>query len=751
MFADIVVDIAAGELDRVFQYRVPLLLESAAVIGARVKIPFGRGNRAVEGYIIDLKEKADYPEAKIKDIQQVFNDGISVEQQLITLAANIKTVYGSTMITALKTVIPVSRQVRPVSKKYYQLALDVSETEKLLEKYQKDQRFQSRVRLIEYLLDESDVQTSERRISREAAVNGLEVSQTILKAMVKDGILIEMSEKIFRRPVKVSAISDGDILLNDQQQAAVDDILSKRGEVHLLHGITGSGKTEVYIELIEAVIREGRQVIVLIPEISLTMQTVSRFYKRFGDRVSVMNSRLSAGERYDQYMRAKEGDIDIVVGPRSALFMPFENLGMIIIDEEHDGAYKSESTPKYHAREVAIWRSRLCGATVVLGSATPSVVSYKKAKDGIYYLHRLTKRAKESSQLPKVSVVDLRQEFKLKNKKIFSGSLLEMTRECLEKKEQAMFFLNRRGFAGFVSCRNCGYVVKCKHCDVSLTAHYDGSLKCHYCGYEQPGLTTCPECGSPYIAAFGTGTQKVEVMVQETFPNARVLRLDRDAASKKHRIDEIISDFKEEKADILVGTQMIVKGHDFPKVTLVGILAADLSMFSGDYMASERTFDLLVQAAGRAGRGQLTGQVVIQTYNPDHYSIQKAAAQDYEGFYEEELIFRQMMHYPPFCHMLAVLGECSDEKQLESAMHMIADLIKKYTQDEEYSEGTEVIGPANAFVAKGKDAYRKVVYVKCQKQKPLIYLKNQIEAVSRENRCFQRVYLQYDMDPVSMY
>ena len=738
MFADIVVDIAAGELDKVFQYRVPEALESEISAGMRVIIPFGRGNKRTEGYVIGLTAVPSYPEEKIKDIEQIINDGITAEQQLITLAANIKTVYGSTMAAALKTVIPVKKQVRAVERKTYHLNIPKEEAEELLEKLKKDRRRTSGAVLLQALL-------CQESLSRTAVIQNLGVSPSVLKNLLDRHVIAEETCRVYRKPVRIQNEETAKKTLNAGQQAAVDGILAAPGEVHLLHGITGSGKTEVYMALVEQTLAKGQQVIVLIPEISLTLQTVSRFYQLFGDRVSVMNSRLSAGERYDQYMRAKEGDVDIIVGPRSALFMPFERLGMIIIDEEHDGAYKSETTPKYHAREVAIWRSKLCGATVVLGSATPSVAVYHKALTGVYHLHRLTVRAAADSVLPKVHVIDLREEFKLKNKKIFSEQLTEMIHERLAKKEQVMLFLNRRGYAGFVSCRNCGYVVKCRHCDVSLTAHYDGRMKCHYCGYEQPAVKVCPVCGSKYIAAFGTGTQKVETMVSENFPGAKVLRLDRDTTIKKDSIDEILSDFKNGDADILVGTQMIVKGHDFPKVTLVGVLAADLSMFSGDYLAAERTFQLLVQAAGRAGRGSLPGDVVIQTYQPDHYSIVCAAHQDYEAFYRQEIAYREMMHYPPFYHMLAVLGESSRMSELDQAMAAVGKMAEVLLPE------SEVVGPASAFVSRAKDAYRKVIYIKSRTMRPLIQLIAGIDQAVKNDRTFNKVYIQFDMDPVSMY
>lgn len=737
MYADVIVDIATGELDRVFQYRVPDDMENSISAGVRVEIPFGKGNRKIQGFVINTSSKPSYPEEKIKNIECVVNGGISVESQLITLASNIKTVYGSTMAAALKTVVPVKKQVRPVEHKSYRLNISLETAYTLLKKLEKDRRRASSAALLTALLSQGE-------LSKSAVIQSLGISQAVIKSLKDKGIIAEEKRHIYRKPVNVQIGECSGLELNDEQRAAVEGILAGVGDVHLIHGITGSGKTEVYIALVAEMVARGQQVIVLIPEISLTFQTVSRFYQRFGDRVSIINSRLSAGERYDQYMRAKEGDVDIIVGPRSALFMPFEHLGMIIIDEEHDGAYKSESTPKYHAREVAIWRSKLCGATVVLGSATPSVGTYAKALMGTYHLHRLTKRAVTESNLPNVHIIDLREEFKLKNKKIFSHELTEMIYDRLAKKEQVMLFLNRRGFAGFVSCRSCGYVVKCRHCDVSMTAHYGGRLKCHYCGFEQPMFTVCPNCGSKYIAAFGTGTQKVETIVLEAFPEAKVLRLDRDSTSKKGSMDHILSDFKEGAADILIGTQMIVKGHDFPKVTLVGILAADLSMFSGDYLAAERTFQLLVQAAGRAGRGQLPGDVVIQTYQPEHYSIVSAAAQDYETFYRQEMIYRQVMNYPPFCHVLAVLGECLSKQSLDEAMTQTAELARTFS-------GLEIIGPASAFVAKAKDAFRSVLYVKCNKMRRLIELKNSIEQAVNENTVFNKIYIQFDMDPMSSY
>lgn len=751
MYADIIVDIASGRLDRSFQYTVPEMLSQEACIGSQVMIPFGSGGRLVKGFIVGFSDTTDYDASKIKPIVKVINDEVTAENQMIRLAEWMRNVYGSTMLQALKTVLPVRDEIRAVVAKYYRPAAAFHMAKEILRPVLENRRSKAKARLMAWFLENPDTMDGEFGWhTKEEVLSGSGVSAATLKAAVREGLVLESTKQVYRKPVKVQSLFGGHVALNEQQQKAVSGILDSREKVHLMFGVTGSGKTEVYMDLIAHMLDEGRQVIVLIPEISLTLQTVTRFYERFGERVSVMNSKLSAGERYDQYLRAKRGEIDIVVGPRSALFMPFPNLGMIIIDEEHDGAYKSEKSPKYHAREAAIYRAGMCGAKVVLGSATPSVSTYAKALSGEYGLHRLTARAKRESVLPDIVTVDLREEFKMKNKRIFSTALQDMMADCLSRGEQMMLFLNRRGYAGFVSCRSCGYVLKCKHCDVSLTAHTGGYLKCHYCGYETPLPKVCPKCGSKYIAGFGTGTQKVEQMVKDIFPQARVLRLDRDTASGRDNMKTILSDFREYKADVLVGTQMIVKGHDFPKVTLVGILAADLSMYSGDYMAAERTFQLLVQAAGRAGRGELPGKVVIQTYNPEHYSIQTAASQDYEGFYRQEIAFRQMMHYPPASNIQALLGECADEDLLMLCMESIKRAVGN-SAGRFGDTPIEAMGPANAYVSKGKDVYRKVLYFKCTDLITLMRLKQAIEAYLVKNTRFEPVYIQFDMNPMTMY
>ena len=483
------------------------------------------------------------------------------------------------------------------------------------------------------------------------------------------------------------------------------------------------------------------QVIVLIPEIALTYQTVMRFYGRFGNRVSIINSRLSAGERYDQFERARGGDIDIMIGPRSALFTPFSRLGLIIIDEEHEGAYKSEVVPRYHAREVAVKRAQMQNASVVLGSATPSLEAYTKALRGEYRLFSLHTRAKADSRLADVAVVDLREELKAGNKSIFSRRLQQMIGDRLEKKEQIMMFINRRGYANFVSCRSCGEAIKCPHCDVTLTLHKDNRLVCHYCGYSIPMPDKCPSCGSPYIANFGVGTQKIEMMTKKMFPQARVLRMDLDTTSKKGGHEEILSAFAEGDADILIGTQMIVKGHDFPDVTLVGVLAADLSLYTPDYRAAERTFQLLTQAAGRAGRDARHGDVIIQTYNPEHYSIVTAAEQDYETFYHQEMAYRRLMKYPP----VNVLFTVQMASKSEAALVEAADRLAAHITPQADEEKVQMIGPVDASVYKINDIYRKILYLKQENYDILIKIRDHIDCFQQEkSEIFKGVVVQYD-------
>ena len=599
MYAKVIVDITHEKLDKIFEYHIPAELEERLHAGVEVVVPFGKGNREIKGYVIGLSEHCEYDPNKVKSILSLAEKSVAIEGRLVALAAWMKEYYGGTMIQSLKTVLPIKREENKKIRRYVRLLLDEEEGKTKLEEYLKKNQ-KARARLLAALLDEEILEY-------ELITKKLNVTRTVIRALEEQNVARIESEQVWRNPIKNRKKEWKEVVYTEEQQHAIDtfreDYLKGIRKTYLIYGVTGSGKTEVYMEMIASVIKEGKQAIVLIPEIALTYQTVMRFYRRFGNRVSILNSRMSAGERYDQLMRAKAGEIDVMIGPRSALFTPFPELGLIVIDEEHETTYKSEQIPRYHARETAIERANLEHASVVLGSATPSLEAMYRSKNGEYRLLELKNRS-GMQKMASVYVADLRQELKEGNRSILSRHLQELMEDRLEKQEQIMLFLNRRGYAGFLSCRECGHVVKCPHCDVSLSYHRNGKMVCHYCGYEEPRTPVCPECGSRHIGEFRAGTQQIEDIVKAQFPQARVLRMDMDTTRQKDGHEKILSAFANGEADVLVGTQMIVKGHDFPNVTLVGVLAADMSLYSDDYRSGERTFQLLTQAAGRAGRGQ---------------------------------------------------------------------------------------------------------------------------------------------------
>lgn len=736
MYANIIIDISHEKVDKTFQYKIPKPLEQDVQAGVLVTIPFGKGNHERKGYVVGITDQAEYDPARIKEITGVVTGSVTAESKLIQLAWWMKERYGSTMNQALKTVLPVKQKVRQKEKRFLVCQLKEEALEEAIWEAEK-KGYKARMRLLKAFSDTPV-------IPYQVAVGQMGVSAASIKPMIEKEILSMESETVYRTP-KIYGSHKRDLVeLNREQSAIVQDFAARYDqgirETSLVYGVTGSGKTEVYMEMISHVLNQRKQVIVLIPEIALTYQTVLRFYRRFGPLVSIMNSRMSAGERYDQYERARAEEVKIMIGPRSALFTPFPNLGLIIMDEEHEGAYKSELSPRYHARETAVKLAEMNHASLVLGSATPSLEAYTKALYKEYRLYRLAERAKKDSHMAQVQVVDLREELKSGNRSIFSEALKRAMEERLDNQEQIMLFLNRRGYASFVSCRSCGKAVKCPHCDVTLTLHYKNRLKCHYCGHEIPMPKQCPVCGSSYIAGFGTGTQKIEAMVRQLFPQARILRMDLDTTSQKGGHEEILSKFAEKEADILVGTQMIVKGHDFPNVTLVGVLAADLSLYSPDFRCSERTFQLLTQAAGRAGRGQKAGNVIIQTYSPDHYSISCAASQNYESFYYKEMAYRQALHYPPVSQLLSVLMSGKDEKLLNQAveeMHM--QVLSSI-----WAGHVEIIGPSEASVYKVNDIYRKILYLKQENYGILITIKDKLDSFSRASSWFSHVTVQYD-------
>ncbi len=749
-------------------------MEGDIAPGVSVCVPFGKGGRSLRGYVLSISETPVIEEDRIRDIISVIHSGGKgkAEGELIKLAFWIKNHYGGTLSQALKVVFPIKKSVR--ERKRVNI-IPLKSPEELLKEadISGKKHYTARERVLRALAGTGEIDAS-------LLTDKLNVGKSVLKALEDKGYIRLEALREYRNPGIREGEKSGILSFSDEQKLIYESFIHDYDmglrETCLIRGVTGSGKTLLYIEMIAHVVRGGKQAIMLIPEIALTFQTVMRFHQRFGDRVSYMHSRLSQGERYDQYERARNGEIDIMIGPRSALFTPFNDLGIIIIDEEHENSYKADNMPKYHARETAGERAFNAGAMLVLGSATPSVDAEYRARRGEYRLFTMEKRPTGGS-LPEVSIVDLRNELRKGNRSMFSLKLQELMADRLRKNEQVMLFLNRRGYSGFISCRSCGHVMKCPHCDVSLTSHRDGFLTCHYCGYREKAVKVCPVCGSKYIGGMRAGTEQIEEGVSKLFPDVRILRMDGDTVRHKDDYDRILSDFKDHKADILIGTQMIVKGHDFPLVTLVGIILADLSLNSSDYRSAERTFDLLTQAAGRAGRGKSAGEVVIQTYEPEHYSIEAAAQQDYNMFYSKEIMFRELMSYPPVSHLLKVLIEGRDEEKVKMEAARLAGLARGslsagdgyvlsagegsgssggegsgLSEGESISAGKEgqphqVIGPAPDVISKIKDVFREVFYIRDGDYGKLTEIREKIENNRRDENRYD-TFVSYDFDPL---
>ncbi len=766
-YANVIVDRSLQNLDRVFVYKIPEDLKEKLVVGATVIVPFGKGDTKISGFVVELTDKAEFDEKRIKEIFSL-EDNTIIESKLIVLAKYIRDNFGGTMNDALKTVTLVKKMVKNREDVKIFLTDNQEKTDIMLEKLNKAETKISKERLafLEILIKEKV--TTRLLIKKKY---GIDVPKAIIDYFAKEEICTTKKKVVYRNPVREEGLASVKKQLNERQQLIADSILSdfKKNirRNYLLHGVTGSGKTEIYMEIIDEVIRQNKQIIMLIPEIALTYQTVRRFYERFGNRISVINSSLSDGEKSDQYKRAKSGEVDIMIGPRSALFTPFERLGLIIVDEEHEKSYKSDSVPKYNAIDVAIERGRLEDASVILGSATPSLASYLKAVNGEYKLYTLDKKA-NNSKPANVEIVDLKEELKSGNKSIISRRLKQLMLEKLEKKEQIMLFINRRGFSGFVSCRSCGQVIKCPHCDISLTYHAPegqkgkytskGTMECHYCGYKEMATDLCKECGSPFISTFGTGTQKLEYLIKKEFPMAKTLRMDADTTKNKGNHEKILKAFNEGEADILIGTQMIVKGHDFLNVTLMGIIAADLSLNEGNYMSGEDTFDLLLQACGRPGRGEKSGDVIIQTYSPDNYSIIAAANNDYKTFFDKELSFRKAMKYPPVSNLLVVLFLSKEENACKDFANTVARSMNKYIKEMEgtceNTKKTSIIGPVAAQVAKIDDIYRNVIYIKNPNYQELVKLRKKIEDYHEKyikKGYYKNVIIHFDFNPKKSY
>ncbi len=702
-YAEIVTEIRAREVNNVFFYKIPEAMTEELMTGMRVSVPFGRGNRITLGYVIGISDEPK-TSAALKEIIDIKDRFPVFSKERIELARWMEKKYYCTLSDCLQCIIPKITGAKRI--KY--VFLDGSEDERraLLD------RNNRQAELLRLLEDRDGISLDD--IRKKYKIGG-----STIKSLEKKGVIKITGIRSSRDAYDTENPNSGrkHTPTPDQQRiidAVCEDLDRADKKPFLLKGVTGSGKTLVYTEIIAEVLRRGRQAIMLVPEISLTPQTVQRFIDRFGSLVTVTHSKMTDGERYDQWEKARSGRASVMIGPRSAVFAPFDNLGVIIIDEEHEKTYKSEHTPKYDAREIALKLKDIYGATVVFGSATPSIDSFYKAKTGEYRLLELDKRI--NMKMPDVFSVDMRDEIALGNKSIFSLKLQNAIRETLENKKQIILFLNRRGHSTFVSCRQCGYVMTCESCSVSYTYHsHENRLMCHYCGSETDVPKTCPACGSKYIKYFGVGTEKIEAEAARLFPGARVLRMDMDTTKSRNSHRQILSAFAEGRADILVGTQMIAKGLDFPGVTLVGIVAADLSLNSSDYRAMENTFALITQVSGRAGRADSRGKVLIQTYMPENYCIEFARKNDYEGFYREEIEFRRQMNYPPFSHICVVMLVGEDERKVISVLHYYSTVLEYYARGKNYDK----IGPAAAAVSKIGGKYRHRIIVRGQDEEKL--------------------------------
>lgn len=712
MIAEIIIQSNVKNLNRIFDYQIPNNLVQNVKIGSRVFVPFGNKKSLEEGYVIGIKEKSKY---EVKEIAKVEDESILSDTQ-IKLANWMAKRYFCNVSDCLKLMMApgttrknIENRVKEKSINFVTLNKDIDEIEEDIEN--KKIKSDKQIRTLRFIIENGEVTISDLEMFADT-------TRAIVNTLCKNGYL-EISEKqVQRNPFQNKNIERTEKLqLTEEQKNAYDSVCDsiedKLFSEFLLYGVTGSGKTEVYMQLIEKVLKEGKSSILLVPEISLTPQTVNRFVARFGEeQIAILHSKLSIGERYDEWHKIKNGQAKIAIGARSAIFAPLDDLGLIIIDEEHDSSYKAESVPRYDAKEVARFLAKENNIPLLLGSATPDISSYYKAQKEEIMLLPLTKRANDAS-LPTVEIVDLREELANGNKSMFSRKLYDEISKNLQNKKQTILFLNRRGFSTFVMCRECGYTAKCKNCNINLTYHASkGKLKCHYCGYETEILKKCPECGSNQIRYFGTGTQKLEAEVNKLFPNATTIRMDVDTVTKKNSHEQILDKFKNENIDILIGTQMVVKGHHFPNVTLVGVVAADSSLNIDDFRANERTFQTLIQVAGRAGREQEKGRVIIQTYNPDNFAIECSKMQNYELFYKTEISLRKQLKYPPFCDIILIGVTSNNEKKVIDTSKKIHQYLKKRLIEENFA--IILYPPVSAPVDRIKNKYRWRIIIKCK-------------------------------------
>ena len=739
-YTAVIVDLPIKQVNKEFTYHLPKELAAEAELGRKVTVPFG--NQKKEGYIIGFKEEA---EVETKDILSIADKIVYFNEELLAVAQWMAEYYQCYLITALKAVMP-SGNLSIKTKRIVELAQSRAKTKEKINNL--NGRAPKQAAVLTYLVEhEVDLITTK-------LADKVDTSAGTIRRLADKGLVVYNEKEIRRDPYQDLDFSlTEDLNLTEEQEEALNQIMKRinnnEKQTFLLKGVTGSGKTEVYIQAIAEILQQGQEAIVLVPEISLTPQTIARFKGRFQEQVAVLHSQLSTGERFDEWRRLKEGNAKIVVGARSAIFAPLPNLGLIIIDEEHETTYKQDDHPKYHAREVAVYRAGLNQAVTVLGTATPSLESYYRTQHEDYKLLELNNRI-DNRPLPKVEVVDMREELNRGNKKMFSQLLQEEIESSLAEGEQSIVFLNRRGFSTFVQCRKCGHVMRCNDCDVSLTYHSNPPLlHCHYCDHKEEVPDTCPNCGSKYIKYFGIGTQKVEEELNDIFPEAVVKRMDVDTTGKKGSYRRILADFKDHKIDILVGTQMVAKGHDFPNVTLVGVVTADTALNFPDFRSSERTFQLLTQVAGRTGRGDKGGEVVVQSYTPKHYSIQYAKKHDYESFYEEEIASRKATNYPPFSQLINFLLKSESEKKVIKAAHKLGELVRGKL-DTLQADKIEVLGPVKAPLSKIQGQFRWQLIIKGKKLVKLREISDYAVTELRDGSISENVKVSVDVDPLRM-
>ena len=723
MYANVIIEYGVKALNKTFIYKIPEELKDKIKVGMKVYVPFGK--MEVFGFVMEIVNSND-TEYDAKEIIRIDNEELVLSKELMDVGKYLSSITLCTLITAYQTMLPSSLKIKKQEHNYdkFDEYLVLTDKLKAMEYICKYPRRMAQIKAINNILEVGKL-------------NKKEVSSEIVKALEENGIIT--IEKVSKYRINKGSDEIVKKTLTEDQERVYKSVDFNKYDTYLLYGVTGSGKTEVYIKWIEKCISEGKTAIMLVPEISLTTQIAKRFYEAFGSDVAIFHSSLSEGEKYDEYLKILRGEVHVVVGTRSAIFVPLKNLGIIIIDEEDSSSYKQDNNPRYHVRDMAIYRGKYNNIPVVLGSATPTLESKARADKGVYKLLKLSNRV-GNAKLPIIHVIDMEGEMKKRNL-IFSDFLQNKIREKLSRKEQVILLLNRRGFSTFITCSNCGYTYKCPSCDITLTFHKStNNLICHYCGYQKKKDEVCPECHEASLNYYGLGTEKLEEKIKEMYPDARVVRMDQDTTRNKGSHEKIIGEFKEYKYDILLGTQMISKGLDFPKVTLVGVINADASLNIPDYRSSEVTYSLLSQVAGRAGRSEMPGEVIIQTFNPDNYVIECVKSNNYDKFYLQEMNFRKKLRYPPYYYLVGikVIGKVY-EKTIEDARK-----VKKYL-DDNLNKETIVLGPTTASVFRFNNEYRMQIIIKYKFDDKLMATLKDLDNIFSGNK---DNYLEIDFNPL---